>query len=205
MVADAGTATYGNEIADPDAAGAQVQHAEHRLHRCRLTRPLLPREQQHGMGDARVEGSHEPGEHLWPGALRDIEQALELAKNGYYQRIFLDEGEIMQQILVGTAQRSSMDPDSQLKQYIGQLLNAFEAEPFSSSKEFDQLASLLNPLSERELEVIRLLEEGLSNQEIAARLHISLNTVKAHLKSIYGKLGVNNRVQAIAKGRELGL
>jgi LuxR family maltose regulon positive regulatory protein len=134
-----------------------------------------------------------------------IEQALELAKNGYYQRIFLDEGEIMQQILVGTAQRSSMDPDSQLKQYIGQLLNAFEAEPFSSSKEFDQLASLLNPLSERELEVIRLLEEGLSNQEIAARLHISLNTVKAHLKSIYGKLGVNNRVQAIAKGRELGL
>ncbi len=84
-------------------------------------------------------------------------------------------------------------------------MNAFEAEQFYLAHERDKLPSMVDPLSEREIEVMKLLEEGLSNQEIAARLHISLNTVKAHLKSIYGKLGVSNRVQAIAKGRELEL
>ena len=111
----------------------------------------------------------------------------------------------MQEILTGTDQRSSSDPDSQTKVYIRKILNAFEEEPSPSVKGHDQILSMLDPLSEREIEVIRLLEEGFSNQEMAARLHISLNTVKAHLKSIYGKLGVNNRVQAIAKGHELRL
>jgi ATP/maltotriose-dependent transcriptional regulator MalT len=54
------------------------------------------------------------------------------------------------------------------------------------------------------MEVFKLLENGLSNQEIAEQLFISMNTVKAHLKSIYSKLEVSNRVQAIAKGREIG-
>ncbi|MGW8144653.1 MAG: LuxR C-terminal-related transcriptional regulator, partial [Anaerolineales bacterium] len=138
-------------------------------------------------------------------AYNSIRRAIELALKKNYQRIFLDEGEFMREILAGANKQSTLDFDNPSKEYIGQLLNAFEAEQFYLAQERDKLPSMVDPLSEREIEVIKLLERGLSNQEIAARLHISLNTVKAHLKSIYGKLGVSNRVQAIAKGRELEL
>jgi LuxR family maltose regulon positive regulatory protein len=64
---------------------------------------------------------------------------------------------------------------------------------------------LIEPLSERELEVLYHLAEGLTNQEIASRLFLSPNTVKAHTHNIYGKLGANNRTQAATKARELKL
>ena len=63
----------------------------------------------------------------------------------------------------------------------------------------------IEPLSERELEVLQLIAEGLTNQKIASKLYLSLNTVKAHTRSIYGKLGVNNRTQAGVRARALGL
>ena len=63
----------------------------------------------------------------------------------------------------------------------------------------------IEPLSERELDVLKLIAEGLPNQEIASKLYLSLNTVKAHTRSIYGKLGVNNRTQAGARARALGI
>jgi LuxR family maltose regulon positive regulatory protein len=63
----------------------------------------------------------------------------------------------------------------------------------------------VEPLSERELQVLRLLAAGSSNPEIAAQLYISLNTVKSHLKNIYGKLGVTRRGQATARARDLHL
>ena len=65
--------------------------------------------------------------------------------------------------------------------------------------------NLVEPLSERELEVLRLIAAGLSNREIAGRLVISLSTVKGHTANIFGKLGVKNRTQAVARGRELEL
>jgi LuxR family maltose regulon positive regulatory protein len=64
---------------------------------------------------------------------------------------------------------------------------------------------LPEPLSERELEVLRLLGEGLTNQQIAGRLFIVVGTVKKHTSNIYGKLGASNRTQAIARARELNL
>jgi LuxR family maltose regulon positive regulatory protein len=64
---------------------------------------------------------------------------------------------------------------------------------------------LVEPLTERELEVLRLLSSGKSNAEIAGHLFVAVGTVKAHTSRIYGKLGVRNRVEAIAKGRELSL
>ena len=64
---------------------------------------------------------------------------------------------------------------------------------------------LAEPLSARELEVLPLIAEGLTNQEIAARLYLSLHTVKAHARTIYAKLGVSSRTQAVAKGRALGI
>jgi LuxR family maltose regulon positive regulatory protein len=64
---------------------------------------------------------------------------------------------------------------------------------------------LVEPLTERELEVLRLLSSGKSNAEIGGHLFVAVGTVKAHTSRIYGKLGVRNRVEAIAKGRELSL
>ena len=64
---------------------------------------------------------------------------------------------------------------------------------------------MIEPLSERELTVLQLIADGLTNQEIASRLFLALNTVKAHTRNIYGKLGVHNRTQAVARARALGL
>ncbi len=66
-------------------------------------------------------------------------------------------------------------------------------------------ADLVEPLSARELDVLRLLDDGLSNQQIALKLNIANSTVKTHINNIYGKLGVQTRVQAINRARELGL
>jgi LuxR family maltose regulon positive regulatory protein len=65
--------------------------------------------------------------------------------------------------------------------------------------------ALIEPLSERELEILHLIAEGLTNPEIADRLYLSLNTVKVHTRNIYGKLGVHNRTQAVARARALGV
>ena len=65
--------------------------------------------------------------------------------------------------------------------------------------------ALIEPLSERELEVLRLMAEGLTNEQIAARLIIALGTVKAHIHNISGKLGAQNRAHAVARAKELGL
>lgn len=65
--------------------------------------------------------------------------------------------------------------------------------------------ALAEPLSEREREVLRLIAEGLSNQELAARLHLSPHTIKVHTRNIYRKLGVTSRTQAVAGGRGLGI
>ena len=67
------------------------------------------------------------------------------------------------------------------------------------------LASLIEPLSERELEVLQLIAEGLTNLEVADRLYLSLNTIKAHTRNIYGKLDAHSRTQAVARARALGV
>jgi LuxR family maltose regulon positive regulatory protein len=64
---------------------------------------------------------------------------------------------------------------------------------------------LIEPLSEREIEILQLVAEGLTNPEIAARLYLSLNTVKVHTRNIFGKLNVHSRTQAITRSQALGL
>ena len=90
--------------------------------------------------------------------------------------------------------------------YVQWLLAAFPVEQTEQdSPPQTPETELIEPLSDRELEVLQLLAKGLSNQEIAARLYLSKHTVKVHARNIYSKLGVGNRAQAGDKARALGL
>jgi LuxR family maltose regulon positive regulatory protein len=125
-------------------------------------------------------------------ALPPLERALTLAEPEGYVRAFVDEGEPMA-VLLRRAAAQGIAPV-----YVGRLLAAFGTEADDSSP-------LLEPLSDRELTVLRLVAAGLSNREIAEELYLSLNTIKTHAKSIYGKLNAHNRTQAVNRARELGL
>jgi LuxR family maltose regulon positive regulatory protein len=127
-----------------------------------------------------------------------LDRALSLAEPGGYARIFLDEGPPMAQLLYKAAAHGIMP------EYAGRLLAAFpDAESPAPSQA--PPAEMIEPLSERELEILRLVAKGLSNREIAQRLVLSLSTIKWHTSNIYGKLGVKNRTQAVARSREMGL
>jgi DNA-binding CsgD family transcriptional regulator len=94
---------------------------------------------------------------------------------------------------------ASILPEHILKRFQRKPLPAVDLRPALDRQ------SLVEPLSARELEILRLVEQGLSNQQIAATLHIAPSTVKTHINNIYGKLGVRTRVQAINRARDLGL
>ena len=134
-------------------------------------------------------------------AVEVISEALELAQPGGFIRLFVDEGSPMEQLLYEVAAQGMM-PD-----YVSKLLAVFEAEK-QKSEEKSSLPStqpLLEPLSQRELEVLQLIAQGLSNDEIGKRLFLALDTVKGHNRRIYDKLQVQRRTEAIARARELGL
>jgi LuxR family maltose regulon positive regulatory protein len=132
------------------------------------------------------------------GALAHLEQALALAEPEGYVRLILDEGEPMAVLLAALAARGTSHGA-----YVAMLRGAFVARPAVAPGV--QPDGLVEPLSARELEVLRLLADGLSNQEIARELVIAVGTVKNHLKNVYGKLGAHSRTQAVVRGREVGL
>jgi LuxR family maltose regulon positive regulatory protein len=135
-------------------------------------------------------------------AMAALERALALAEPGGFIRIFVDEGLPMANLLYEALTRAIV-PD-----YVRRLLAIFpvvETEQTEASKTQAAQSELVEPLSERELEVLQLIAEGLTNPEIAARLFLSLNTVKAHTRNIYGKLDVHSRTQAVARSQKLGL
>jgi len=127
--------------------------------------------------------------------------ALALAEPGGFIRIFVDEGAPMVQLLREAASHGVM-PD-----YIGKLLAVFEAEKRKreDKPDLDPAQLLVEPLSPRELEVLQLIAQGLSNHEICERLFLALDTVKGHNRRIFDKLQVQRRTEAIARARELGL
>jgi len=88
---------------------------------------------------------------------------------------------------------------------VGALRGRPATAPLPASTPAAAPSALVEPLSAREVEVLRLLDAGLSNQQIAARLNIAASTVKTHINNLYGKLGVQTRVQAVNRARELGL
>jgi LuxR family maltose regulon positive regulatory protein len=131
-----------------------------------------------------------------------LESALTLAEPGGFIRIFVDKGPPMARLLYKAASRG-IAPD-----YARRLLSEFpvaEPEQTGLSKTQALRHELIEPLSERELEVLQLIAAGLTNPEIASRLFLALNTVKVHTRNIYGKLGVNSRTQAVARARAWGI
>jgi len=135
-------------------------------------------------------------------ALDTLERVLNLAGPKGYCRIFVDEGPPMARLLYEALDRG-IAPD-----YAGQLLAAF---PIDEPKHFGPVESGLSdpvftePLSEREIEILQLIAEGLTNPEIANRLFLSLHTVKTHTRNIYSKLSVHNRTEAVARAKVVGL
>ena len=134
-------------------------------------------------------------------ALVSLERVLTLAEPEGYVRIFVDEGRPMAQLLSEAAAHGIM-PD-----YTAKLVAVFEAEEQKSEEGSHRFPteSVVEPLSQRELEVLRLIAQGLSNREISQRLFLALSTVKGHNRIIFSKLMVQRRTEAVARARELGL
>jgi LuxR family maltose regulon positive regulatory protein len=130
-----------------------------------------------------------------PRALDALERALTLAEPEGYVRIFLEEGSIMEALLQEAA-KQGVAPN-----YISRIRAAFQE--LEDKETIPQ--PLIEPLSERELEVLKLLGTELTGPEIARELMVSLNTMRTHTKNIYSKLGVNNRRAAVRRAEELYL
>jgi LuxR family maltose regulon positive regulatory protein len=129
-----------------------------------------------------------------------LEEALTLAETGSLIRIFVDEGAPMADLLSKAVAQGIMPS------YTSKLLTAFESEGKSGDKSVRHPAQpLIEPLSERELEILRLIAQGLSNREISERLFLALNTVKGYNRKIFNKLQVQRRTEAVARARELDL
>jgi LuxR family maltose regulon positive regulatory protein len=128
-------------------------------------------------------------------------QALALAEPGGFIRLFVDEGTPMAQLLSEAASQGVMTA------YIGKLLSAFDAEKRKSEGKpaLPTAQPLIEPLSQRELKILQLIAQGLSNREIGERLFLALSTVKGYNQKIFEKLQVQSRTEAIARAHELGL
>ena len=138
-------------------------------------------------------------------ALQLLGDALALAEPGGFIRLFVDEGEPMAQLLSEAVARGIRSD------YVAKLLAAFQGQtkdegPMTKPKSFVlHPSSWVEPLSQRELEILKLIAQGLSNREIGERLFLALDTVKGHNRRIFDKLQVQSRTEAIARARELGL
>ncbi len=132
-------------------------------------------------------------------ALAALAEALTLAEPEGYVRCFVDLGSALGPAMASLLQKA--EAQGIVPGYVGKLLAAFD--PGEEVPASPQAHPLLEPLSPRELEVLSLAAEGLSNREIGRRLHIAESTVKSHLNTVYGKLGVQNRTQAAAQAHAL--
>jgi LuxR family maltose regulon positive regulatory protein len=164
-------------------------------------------------------------------ALAALERALALAEPEGYLRTFVDEGEPTR-LMISDFRSSILKTSPHLSAYLEKLLAAFQIPqaksetlaphahslatptravvprtqvPGSAGVRNRKSEILIEPLSERELQVLRLIAQGLSNREIGERLFLALSTVKGHSHIIFDKLQVHNRTEAVARARELGL
>lgn len=146
-------------------------------------------------------------------ALTALERAVALAQGEGYVRVFVDEGPAMHMLILQLERERGPTP------YAASLLVAFEAEPQLEGEvqrrtaeatspgrpPHGEVQPLIEPLTDREFDVLRELARGLTNREIAEQLTVSLNTIKTHTRNIYAKLEVRNRTEAVVRAQELGL
>jgi LuxR family maltose regulon positive regulatory protein len=132
-------------------------------------------------------------------ALELLGRALKLGEGGVYIRTFIDEGRPMEALL-RMAKKQGVAP----AQYVEKLLSHFETRT-GTAKQVNAIENAIEPLTARELEVLRLIVAGASNSRIAEILVVAIGTVKRHTNSVYGKLGVASRTQAVARAHELKL
>lgn len=128
-------------------------------------------------------------------AINTLAEAVSLAQPEGYRRVFLNEGDLLGKLLYLVKSK----PEA--AGYARELLEAF-GPSYGPAPVPAQL--LIEPLSAREIEVLKLIEAGLSNQEIADKLYLSVATVKRHISNIYAKLAVETRTQALVRGKALG-
>jgi len=146
------------------------------------------------------------GGDISPQALEYLELALELAEPEGYTLLFLEAGVDVTSLL--NALIHYPFTAARLKKYAAGLLAAFSGDEFTTvslAATVPALSEEKMDLSDREIEILRLIGEGRSNQEIAKRLFITIHTVKKHSSHIYAKLGVTSRTQAVARARQAGL
>ncbi len=139
-------------------------------------------------------------------ALSMLERALRLAEPEGYLRAIVDEGEVLR-LLISDFRLTVGDRAHPLLSYVGKILAAFSrrTESISQSILTNRDSEIIEPLTDRELEILHLIAEGHSNAVIAQRLCLALSTVKGHNLRIFNKLQVQNRTEAVAHARELGL
>ncbi|GLI05175.1 helix-turn-helix transcriptional regulator [Paenibacillus tyrfis] len=174
-----------------------------------LLEPLLEQAEAKGWEDERLKitvlqavALHAQGEKLKAAQL--LVEAMTIAQSGGCIRTFVDEGIPMKKLLREAVTRERMPG------YAGKLLGDMEAkrlngESKSGSRQILVVKSLIEPLSGRELEILQLIAQGLSNHEISERLFLALSTVKGYNRNIFDKLQVKRRTEAVARARELGL
>jgi LuxR family maltose regulon positive regulatory protein len=147
-------------------------------------------------------------------ALPALESALMLAAPEGHVRLFVDEGTPMAELLAQSAAfRQAQEPrrgqNDSLRIYVEHLLSAFPESQREAQTvlrpALERSNALVESLSEREIEILRLIADGHSNQAIADRLIVAISTVKKHINNIYGKLDVQSRTQALVRARELKL
>lgn len=148
-----------------------------------------------------------------PQALDALQRSLTLAEPEGYVRTFIDEGaamvELLRQFVKAQQKENLAGANHVLHDYAIKLLAAFPPEQVPAAVQTHKTSTalpasyLIDPLSERELEILKLVAEGLSNNEIAKKLYLATSTVKRHVNNIYAKLDVHSRTQAVAKGKAL--
>lgn len=145
-------------------------------------------------------------------AIELINTALEIGQQGTYIRAFVDQGEPILEILVWVLNKFSEVTYPQIDlEYLRLIIDAFLGQPNKPSSHIQVRAPdidkkhLIDPLTDREQKVLRMMSIGLSNKEIAKELELTVHTIKTHARHIYRKLGVNNRTQAVYKGKILGI
>ena len=140
-------------------------------------------------------------------ALESLGRATMLGEPGRFNRTFTGEGSLITELveaLADAVRRSRRPAEAGSPSYLTYLLQETRVRPETASAQ-SVAAGLVEPLTAREVEIMRLIAAGMRNQEIADLLFISLHTVKRHIANAYGKLGVSHRTEAVARVNELNL